>query len=104
MPSEQSERYRKAAEKSEELREMAHDEYPEGEVTAKINIFDDGTFAVVARHAHQRSFAGDLQTTHEMWDYNSENDQLVRKTWKYPLGRPPYAAPAVTEEVVLDGE
>ena len=95
-------RYRQAAEKSEELREMAHAEYPDGEVTVKINIFDDGTFAVVARHAHQRPVDGDLQTTHEMWDFNSENDRLVRQTWEYPPGTPPYAAPADTEEVALD--
>lgn len=93
--------YRQAFEKCEGLRERAHDEYPHGEVTAKINIFDDGTFAVVARHAHQERVEGEMQTTHEMWDYNSENDELVRQTWTYPPGTPPYAAPEGTVETTL---
>ena len=95
--------YREAAEKSEELRDRAHEEYEHGSVTSQINIFDDGTFAVVARHAHQERVDGELQTTHEMWDYNGENDELVRQTWVYPPGTPPYAAPESTDEVVLDG-
>ena len=90
--------YQRAFEKSEELRELAHDEYPHGEVTAQINIFDDDTFNATVRHAHQERVDGELRTTHEMWDYNSENDELVRQTWIYPPGTPPYAAPESVEE------